>query len=84
MRNHQCGIFSTQPFKTLVVSVVFPECRVIRSKTVDGRSERVLAFQNVLFFWSLDTLTTEGHMAGRSNTVTTRPMWCGALRTSVW
>ena len=59
MRNTQYGILAIQPFKTLVVTVVFPERRVIRSKTVDGRSERVLAFQNVLFFWSLDTLTQE-------------------------
>ena len=59
MRNHQYGFLTQQPFKTLVVTVVFPEHRVIRSKTVDERCERVLAFQNVLFFWSLDTLTRE-------------------------
>ena len=63
MRNHQYGFLAEQPFKTLVVTVVFPEHRVIRSKTVDGRSERVLAFQNVLFFWSLDTLIADSFMA---------------------
>ena len=66
MRNHQYGFLTQQPFKTLVVTVVFPEHRVIRSKTVDERCERVLAFQNVLFFWSLDTLTPGWGVVGGS------------------